>query len=168
VPPPHIRDDEGRSRLLVCVRDAARTGDDGVARAALVLLWTSQHLDNLWRLEAHGQVPSDGLARTTQVQRVVGRPSVRRTQVTPLWQSLAAVLIVAVGIAGIGIVGSGFRLSVTPPAGASPTSAGPSPTPGASVATAAAVCDASTGRSASTQTSVGTAGRRHTAQAIRL
>jgi uncharacterized membrane protein YccC len=53
VPPPHIRDDEGRSRLLVCVRDAARTGDDAVARAALVLLWTSQHLDNLWRLEAH-------------------------------------------------------------------------------------------------------------------
>ena len=53
VPPPHIRDDEGRSRLLECVRDAARTGDDGAARAALVLLWTSQHIDNLWRLEAH-------------------------------------------------------------------------------------------------------------------
>jgi hypothetical protein len=53
VPPPHIRDDEGRSRLLECVREAARTGDDGAARAALVLLWTSQHIDNLWRLEAH-------------------------------------------------------------------------------------------------------------------
>jgi hypothetical protein len=53
VPPPHIRDDEGRSRLLECVRDAARTGDDGAARAALLLLWTSQHIDNLWRLEAH-------------------------------------------------------------------------------------------------------------------
>lgn len=52
VPPPHIGDDEGRSRLLVCVRDAVRTGDDGAARAALVLLWTSQHIDNLWRLEA--------------------------------------------------------------------------------------------------------------------
>ncbi len=53
VPPPHIRDDEGRSRLLECVRDAVRTGDDRAARGALVLLWTSQHLDNLWRLEAH-------------------------------------------------------------------------------------------------------------------
>jgi len=53
VPPPHIRDDEGRSRLLICVRDAVRTGDDGAARAALLLLWTSQHIDNLWRLEAH-------------------------------------------------------------------------------------------------------------------
>jgi hypothetical protein len=53
VPPPPLRDDEGRSRLLVCVRDAIRTGDDGAARAALVLLWTSQHIDNLWRLEAH-------------------------------------------------------------------------------------------------------------------
>jgi len=53
VPPPHIRDDEGRRRLLLCVRDALRTGDDEAARAALVLLWTSQHIDNLWRLEAH-------------------------------------------------------------------------------------------------------------------
>jgi uncharacterized membrane protein YccC len=53
VPPPHIRDDEGRSRLLECVRDAVRTGDNGAARAALLLLWTSQHIDNLWRLEAH-------------------------------------------------------------------------------------------------------------------
>ena len=53
VPPPHIRDEEGRSRLLECVRDAVRTGDNRAARGALVLLWTSQHLDNLWRLEAH-------------------------------------------------------------------------------------------------------------------
>ena len=51
--PPHIRDMEGRSRLLACVRDAAQGGDEATSRAALVLLWTSQHLDNLWRLEAH-------------------------------------------------------------------------------------------------------------------
>jgi uncharacterized membrane protein YccC len=53
VPPPHIRDAEGRSRLLACVRDAARGRDKATVKAALVLLWASQHLDNLWRLEAH-------------------------------------------------------------------------------------------------------------------
>jgi uncharacterized membrane protein YccC len=53
VAPPHIRDSEGRSRLLTCVRDAARAGDKTTVNAALVLLWTSQHIDNLWRLEAH-------------------------------------------------------------------------------------------------------------------
>jgi uncharacterized membrane protein YccC len=53
VPPPHIRDAEGRSRLVACVREAARGRDESTVRAALVLLWASQHLDNLWRLEAH-------------------------------------------------------------------------------------------------------------------
>jgi Fusaric acid resistance protein-like len=51
VPPPHLRDTEGRGLLLGCVRDAARTGDKGTIRAAIALLWASQHLDNLWRLE---------------------------------------------------------------------------------------------------------------------
>jgi uncharacterized membrane protein YccC len=53
VPPPHIRDLEGRRLLLECVRDAARDGDKPTIHGALVLLWVSQHLDNLWRLEAH-------------------------------------------------------------------------------------------------------------------
>jgi len=53
VPPPHIRDAEGASRLLACVRDAASARDEPTVRAALAVLWTSQHLDNLWRLEAH-------------------------------------------------------------------------------------------------------------------
>ncbi len=53
VPPPHIRDAEGSSRLLACVRDAARGRDKATVKAALVLLWASQHLDNLWRLETH-------------------------------------------------------------------------------------------------------------------
>jgi len=53
VPPPHIRDAEGSSRLLECVREAARGRDEATVKAALVLLWASQHLDNLWRLEAH-------------------------------------------------------------------------------------------------------------------
>jgi uncharacterized membrane protein YccC len=53
VPPPHIRDADGRRRLLACVRAAAHKRDKPTVHAALVLLWTSQHLDNLWRLEAH-------------------------------------------------------------------------------------------------------------------
>ena len=53
VPPPHIRDAEGSRRLLACVRDAAGGRDKTTVKAALVLLWASQHLDNLWRLEAH-------------------------------------------------------------------------------------------------------------------
>ncbi|HEY2072141.1 MAG TPA: FUSC family protein, partial [Gaiellaceae bacterium] len=52
VPPPHIRDTEGRRLLLDCIRDAVRTGDKETTKAAIVLLWTSQHLDNLWRMEA--------------------------------------------------------------------------------------------------------------------
>ena len=53
VPSPHIRDTEGSSRLLACVRDAVRGRDKEKVRGALVLLWASQHLDNLWKLEAH-------------------------------------------------------------------------------------------------------------------
>jgi uncharacterized membrane protein YccC len=53
VPPAHIRDTEGSSRFLACVRESARHGDKGTVTSALVLLWASQHLDNLWRLESH-------------------------------------------------------------------------------------------------------------------
>jgi uncharacterized membrane protein YccC len=53
VPPPHVRDAEAGSRLLACVREAARGRDKATVNTALVLLWSSQHLENLWRLEAH-------------------------------------------------------------------------------------------------------------------
>ena len=53
VPPPHIRDSEGLNRLIVCVRDAARSRDEATLHAALIALWASRHLDNLWRLEGH-------------------------------------------------------------------------------------------------------------------
>jgi uncharacterized membrane protein YccC len=53
VPSPHTRDTDGSSRLLACVREAARGRDKATVNAALVLLWSSQHLENLWRLEAH-------------------------------------------------------------------------------------------------------------------
>jgi uncharacterized membrane protein YccC len=53
VSPPHIRDREGSARLLACVRDATRGRGTETIKRGLVLLWASQHLDNLWRLEAH-------------------------------------------------------------------------------------------------------------------
>jgi uncharacterized membrane protein YccC len=53
VPPQHVRDTQGRRRLLDCVRAAVAGGDATKVRPALVLLWANQHLDNLWRLESH-------------------------------------------------------------------------------------------------------------------
>jgi uncharacterized membrane protein YccC len=53
VPPQHVRDAEGRRRLLDCVRTEVAGGNGTKVRSSLVLLWASQHLDNLWRLESH-------------------------------------------------------------------------------------------------------------------
>ena len=53
VPPANARDTEGGNRLLACVREAARDRDKATVDAALVLLWSSQHVENLRRLEAH-------------------------------------------------------------------------------------------------------------------
>jgi Fusaric acid resistance protein-like len=53
VPSPHLPDTEGRTRLLTCVRAAAQNRDKATVDAALFLLWSSQHLENLWRLETH-------------------------------------------------------------------------------------------------------------------
>jgi uncharacterized membrane protein YccC len=53
VPPPQARDTEGGNRLLACIREAARDRDKATVDAALVLLWSSQHLENLRRLETH-------------------------------------------------------------------------------------------------------------------
>jgi uncharacterized membrane protein YccC len=53
VPPPHTRDAEGRRRLLECVQAAVTGGDKSMVRPAVDLLWASQHLDMLWRLERH-------------------------------------------------------------------------------------------------------------------
>jgi hypothetical protein len=48
-----VRDADGKRRLLACVREAVAGIDETKRRPALVLLWASQHLDNLWRLEAY-------------------------------------------------------------------------------------------------------------------
>jgi uncharacterized membrane protein YccC len=69
VPPPHVRDTEGGSRLLTCVRDAASGRDKATVNAALGLLWSSQHLENLWRLEAHLAERANA-ARATATARV--------------------------------------------------------------------------------------------------
>jgi hypothetical protein len=53
VPPPHLRDVDGRRRLLDCVREALASGDKAQIRPALDLIWARQHLDALWQLEAH-------------------------------------------------------------------------------------------------------------------
>ena len=66
-PPPHIRDTEGRNRLLACVREAARGREKTTVKAALVLLWASQHVDNLWRLEEH-VAERAGAARATSAE----------------------------------------------------------------------------------------------------
>lgn len=59
VPPSQIPDGDARRRLLECVHEAVAGRDQRAIRPALVLLWASQHLDNLWRLESHlGQVVS--------------------------------------------------------------------------------------------------------------
>jgi uncharacterized membrane protein YccC len=53
VPPPHLRDRDGRRELYECVRAAASSGDQASRRAALILVLAVQHLENLRRLEAH-------------------------------------------------------------------------------------------------------------------
>ncbi len=52
-PPPHVRDAEGRRRLVTCVRAALASGDKARMRPALDLIWASEHLDFLWQLEEH-------------------------------------------------------------------------------------------------------------------
>lgn len=52
-PPQHVRDALGPKPLLECVREAVASGGQKRLRPALVLLWASQYLDNLWRLESH-------------------------------------------------------------------------------------------------------------------
>jgi uncharacterized membrane protein YccC len=52
VPPPPVRDAEGRRRLLECVRTAVARGDEADRVPTLSLLWASAQLDDLRRLES--------------------------------------------------------------------------------------------------------------------
>ena len=53
VPPPQPPDPESRRRLLRYVRDSIASGEAPAQHRALLVLWASQHLDILRRLEAH-------------------------------------------------------------------------------------------------------------------
>ena len=51
VPPPEHRDLAARKRLLHCSREVISGGEPAASRNALLVLWASEHLDMLWRLE---------------------------------------------------------------------------------------------------------------------
>jgi uncharacterized membrane protein YccC len=69
-PPQDQADTRARRRVLDCARDAVSGGDDARIGAALTLLWASQHLENLWRLESHLARPAEDAARVSP--RAVG------------------------------------------------------------------------------------------------
>jgi hypothetical protein len=61
VPPPEQRDPAARKRLLHCTREAISRDQPAEARNALLVLWASEHLDMLWRLEERlGRAPEPG------------------------------------------------------------------------------------------------------------
>jgi uncharacterized membrane protein YccC len=66
VPPPHLRDREGRRRLFECVRAQAANGDKASKEAALILVLAVQHLENLRRLEAHLGERANAARRTVR------------------------------------------------------------------------------------------------------
>jgi uncharacterized membrane protein YccC len=62
-PPQHQRDARGRKRVLECARQAVSENDQARIGPVLSLLWASQYLDNLWRLEAHLAQPAAEASR---------------------------------------------------------------------------------------------------------
>jgi uncharacterized membrane protein YccC len=79
VPPPHLRDVEGRELLLECIRESARSGDHASIKAAIGLLWTAQHLDSLWRLESRIAENVRTARRETAETGILGRLKVLAT-----------------------------------------------------------------------------------------
>jgi uncharacterized membrane protein YccC len=61
-PAPEHRDPEDHLRVLRCAHEAIAREDDAGTRLGLGLLWASQHLDNLRRLEFHLIGPASDLA----------------------------------------------------------------------------------------------------------
>jgi len=53
VPPPQPANSGDRARLLRFLRDSINSGDSGAVRGALQVVWASQHLEMLRRMEAH-------------------------------------------------------------------------------------------------------------------
>jgi hypothetical protein len=81
------------------------------------------------RLEAPTGVAGEGPTRIVPLERIIAVPSIRRAQSAPAWQYLAAVLVVAVGIAAFGIIGRPSQTGVDGPESAPPSSISPSPSP---------------------------------------
>jgi uncharacterized membrane protein YccC len=77
-PPQHEPDSTGRKRVLECARMAVAGGDGSSVRAGLSLLWASQHLDNLWRLEAHLAPPAAEASQHLGPARVSARARLTR------------------------------------------------------------------------------------------
>jgi uncharacterized membrane protein YccC len=61
-PPPDHGDPEDHLRVLRCAHEAIAREDEAGIRLGLGLLWASQHLDNLRRLESHLIAPASDLA----------------------------------------------------------------------------------------------------------
>jgi hypothetical protein len=59
-PPQDDPDIGGRRRVLECAQRAVAEGHEASIAAALNLLWASQQLHDLWRLEAHLAKPASG------------------------------------------------------------------------------------------------------------
>jgi uncharacterized membrane protein YccC len=69
VPPPQRRHPAERSRLLQCTRQAIVSGQPSAARDALLVLWTGEHLEMLWRLEKHLGRPKEADDPATALQQ---------------------------------------------------------------------------------------------------
>jgi len=77
VPPPEERDPAARKRLLHCTREAISHGQPVESRNALLVLWASEHLDMLWRLEGRlGRTQDSGPAADARPAEVpAGAPA---------------------------------------------------------------------------------------------
>ncbi|MBI2762287.1 MAG: hypothetical protein HYX54_00800 [Chloroflexi bacterium] len=80
-------------------------------------------------LTASAALAGDEPTRTVSRPRVIGGTAVRRDRATPPWYYLAAVLVVAVSFAALGIIGIRNQPGAGGPGSPSPSGASPSPSP---------------------------------------
>ncbi|MES2209585.1 MAG: hypothetical protein V4515_05295 [Chloroflexota bacterium] len=78
-------------------------------------------------LEVSSGPGKEGSTRIVRVQRVNAPRFVRRAQVAAPWQFLAAVLVVAVGVAALGSIRTRLQPGVVGPGSSTPTAVAPSP-----------------------------------------
>lgn len=78
-------------------------------------------------LNARPGLANGATTGTVQLQRVAGGTSLRRAKATPSWHYLAAVLVVAVSIAALGIISTRLQPGIDGSGSPSPSAASPSP-----------------------------------------